>query len=114
MRWVVQTNLVWMPVCEQLRRSLRPGMLVGVAGDSKWYKLLGIAVEGRSKVSYKNKAKVQYKSIALAQVRAAKIERLTVLEVAKHSRTMLIDKNWHTRNDFARGNLLQVGGSVAK
>jgi len=30
--------------------------------------------------------------------------------VAKYSRTMLIDKNWHTRNDFARGNLLQVGG----
>ncbi len=33
---------------------------------------------------------------------------------AKYSRTMLIDKNWHTRNDFARSNLLQVGGSVAK
>ena len=24
------------------------------------------------------------------------------------------NKNWHTRSDFARGNLLQVGGSVAK
>ena len=35
-------------------------------------------------------------------------------QLQKHSRTMLIDKNWHTRNDFARGNLLQVGGSVAK
>lgn len=45
-RWVVQTNLVWMPVGEQLRRSLRPGMLVGVAGDSKWYTLLGIAADG--------------------------------------------------------------------